>query len=329
MAIYPTGYLPTGYVEFDAGTGIFPSVAPVQTGWGGYAWGVPPWAAGRSAPTFPTAGAFERMVVLDGLLSDRATVTTAQTAAVTASNLLNQRVSHLWRSTVAVDALLIDLPYPVAVNAMGLRHRLGQAGITRVRAFGSTADRAARTGRIFDTDHTSLWPLGVKPGDEDWGDFLTLVRWTNEVPVKYLLIDLSDISAAAVAASRIMICRAWQPGINMDFEGVHGFEPSDIQASSDYGGLYAEQRPNRRTLQFQWSNLAWNDTNRFCAELHRRASLSRDLMVFVDPSETADFHRLSVHGLLAERGYYKPQPKWNDDGRMAWTAEMNMRELIP
>lgn len=296
--------------------------------WGDLPWGDVAWGDIDYTVTFPTAGASERIVIFDGLVSDTATLTTTQTAAVTVAALQDKHPSYKWRSTAVADQIAITATYPIAWN--GLAMNAHNIDVWRLRGFASAADRTAETAPVVDTNYCSPWPLNVKPNDLDWLNYVSILRWANELPLQHWLLDVytADASATGAEAGRLMLCRYWQPEHNMDFESPTSFNPADLQVESEFGAIDTEQRFNPRTFDLQFSDMTWEDAQERASELHRRLGRARDLICVLDPGATGgDFHRQAIHGVLSAGGRHEPQRGWVND-RMVWRTGLNIKELL-
>ncbi len=296
--------------------------------WGDIPWGDAAYGDLDATATIPTAGASERVCIFDGLTSDTATLTTTQAAAVTVAALQDKHPSYKWRSTSVVDQISITATIPVAWN--GLAMSAHNIDVWRLRGFASAADRTAGTSAIVDTNYCSPWPLGVHPADDDWLNYVSILRWTNDQPLQHWLLDVYAVepSATALEAGRLMLCRYWQPSRNMEFESSIAFEPSDLQVESDYGAIDTEQRFSPRVFDLQFADMVWSDAQERASELHRRLGRARDLICVLDPGLTGgDFHRQAIHGVLAAGGKHEPQKGWAD-GKFVWRTGLRIKELL-
>lgn len=296
--------------------------------WGDLPWGDTSWGDIDYTVTFPTAGASERVVIFDGLISDTATLTTTLSAASPVAALQDLHPSYKWRSSAVADQILITAAYPIAWN--GLAMNAHNIDTWRLRGFASAAARAAGTSPVVDTNYCSPWPLNVKPSDIDWLNYVSILRWTNEQPLQHWLLDVytADATATGVEAGRLMLCRYWQPARNMDYESGISFEPADLQVESEYGALDTEQRFSPRVFDLQFSDMVWTDAQERASELYRRLGRARDLICVLDPGQTGgDFHRQAIHGVLTGGGKMEPQKGWAD-GKMVWRTGLRIKELL-
>lgn len=292
-------------------------------------WGTTPWAdSSPDSASFPAADAGERVVFLDGLISDAATLTTTGTAALTVANLQDMHPSRMWRSTINVDAILITLAQPWACNGVTLvGHNFTAAGVWRLR--GATVQANLIGSPDVDTGWVSVWPNSVMPGDAEWPRWLSLLRWSNDAPMRYWRLDLADtgVGQAYLEAGRLMLGRYWQPAYNVDFDSDFAFLPADIQTASDFGGLYTERRGSPRGFDLKFSAMDWTDAQTRGHELHRRLGLARDLVCVLDPAEVESFHHFAIHGLISAPGSYRAVPAWNG-ARMVWATAIAIKELL-
>ncbi len=294
--------------------------------WGDLPWGSVAWGDPDATITFPAAGASENVCIFDGLSSDSATLMTDQTAAVTVAALQDRHPSYKWRSSAVADQISITSAIPIAWN--GLAMNAHNVDVWRLRGFASAADRTAGTSAVIDTNYCSPWPLNVRPADEDWLNYVSILRWTNEQPLQHWLLDVATYDSTAVEAGRLMVCRYFQPARNMEFESSIAYEPADIQVESEYGAVDTEARFSPRVFDLQFADMEWSDAQERASELHRRLGRARDLIAVLDPGATGgDFHRQTIHGVLTAGGKYEPQKGWAD-GRMVWRTQLRIKELL-
>lgn len=296
--------------------------------WGDASWGDIAWGDLDASPTWPSAGSVQNALFLDALLSDEATLSTVQTAAVSVDNLQDKYPSKKWRSTALADGILMDLPYAYAINAVAANgHNID---VWRMRGFATSADRTARTPAVADSNYASPWPLAVKPADPDWLNYPSLLKFTNEAPAQYWLLEVFCTEGGITAAEmgRLAAGRYFQPTRNITWESPTTYEPADMQAESDYGALDSEERFNPKVFDLNFEDMEATDLRR-AAELHRRLGKARDLFCFIEPAATGiDFHRQAIHGLLTAGGKHVPIRGWGDDGGYLTQTGFRIKELL-
>lgn len=322
---YPTGSEPTGYVAFDSGTGIFPSISVAGAAYDTITYD----AILLGAPTYPEAGPSENVGFLFPYEIESATLA-ASSEALPVENLADKHPTVVFRSdgetTTEID---VDLAGPSPANcAVFVATKGSGSDYVRIRGYVTSADRAAETNEVVETNWRSPWPLDNKPFVPEADYLVGVVRWTNDVSLKYWRIDYGD--GGNVTFNEIGVLRfgrLWQPSINMDFQGARSREPADLQLESDYGGLYTEERGRPKTVDLTWTAMDYDDARNFAQEMDRRLGRARDLVCIENPGATTDMQAGILYGLLKAAGRHEPKPIWNGS-RWMWGVTISLKQLL-
>ena len=331
LGLEPLGIAIFGYADADYGTGILPDLSDMDHSGAPYA-ALAYDGAAFHTPTFPVAGPFENAGFLLSFEMEGATIT-ASSAAVAAANLLDLQPGTVWRSVTGTvsSSLFVDLAGPAPCNiAAFVAPNLTGSGYVRIRGYVSAADRDTDTNPVGDTNWRSPWPLGNRPFAPDLPYLVGVVRWVNEVSLRYWRIDIGD--GGGVAYNEIAVLRLgrfWQPSENMDLDaGVQpGFAPADLQVASDFGGTFPQRRGNPRVLTLTWSGMAHDDAEKLAEDLHGRLGLAREVVCIYEPGDATTLHRRIVYGLLSEPGRRTAKP-WFRDGKWGWDTAVAIKQLL-
>ena len=285
----------------------------------------PPGAAAAAA-----AAASERILFLTTFAVDAATLLASTSeGALLVTNLQNRQPSKKWRSTSTAARITMVSPTPVDADSLAfVGHNLTSNALGRVTASIDLADLVSAPD--FDTGWKSMWPTSGKPTIVDWPNWIALLRWTNVSSFFNWQLEIVDPgnSDGYVEGGRIAICRGFQPSANVDVSLAIGLEPPSEQRRTPFGFTFSDDRgdtPRRFTLPFS----VMNDRNVFdgLKEIQRRAGLHADVMVFLDPAATTNFHEYALHGLFAAPGGYESQPLW-DSVSQVWRTGAVLTELL-
>jgi len=288
-------------------------------------------AAETLTPTWPTAGAAEKVLLLTPTDSDAATLASGSTPQLALANLQDMHPAKKWRSAAATtsDYITLALAKPVAANALALvAHNLTSSGWLRARGANTAAE--VTTSPVVDTKLAQAWPLGVKPNAASWNNYTALLRWTNDTPLQYWRVDICDGGLVTyLEAGRLVLGRYFQPSLlNLDFNSPLGFSPADVQANTDFGGTQTDARYRPRTRTLTFAAMKQSDLFAGIHEIQRLAGMARDVIVCVDPAATDTFHIQTLQGVMTSGGNYVPQVAWTDDGQMVWSLNIPFREIL-
>jgi len=285
---------------------------------------------GLVAPAFPSAGTGERVWFLSPASSDAATLaSTTAVGSLPITNLQDQAPSKRWRSSASVvEAITIDFGYPIAANALALvAHNLSSQGVLRVR--GAVTSGAITSAPIVETNWVSAWPLGVKPAEPDWLNYVSLIRFTNDEPMRYWRLDIVDPASTQtyVEAGRLALGRAWQPTYGLSFDTTMTYRSSDLQINSPWNTIYTDARFPARVFDMRFEAHEQRDAFDGAMELQRRRGMAKDVIVSLDPAETTDFHRYTMQGVMTNISAVTRQPLWSNNGPL-YQFSIQLQEII-
>lgn len=199
----------------------------------------------------------------------------SEIATLPGANVQQTHLSRKWHTQAGVKSsfLVFDMLSSVACALLAvLGTNLTAAATLRLRA--SDADPTAQDGQRLDTGTISA---GVKAG------YGAAYQAFAAASARYWRLDLTDTSVPDnLQVGRVALGPSWQPSVGQLYGwSVTPLDPSEIAES--YGGQeYADERPQRRVLQF---TLSWMDEaemygNAFA--LARAAGVVRDVLAIHD-----------------------------------------------
>lgn len=264
--------------------------------------------------------------------SDAASLTAStQASGLPATNLQTIDPARKWQSTGTSEYLLATFDTAIAATALALvGHNLSASATIRVR--GAVLQANLTSAPTVDTTAVSAWPTSGKPSAPKWPHFTSLVRWAAATPCRYWRIDIADPAPATnyLEVGRLALGVAWQPSINFDIGGTPlGFDPADVQAKTPYGRLFTDRRNDSAPRLFELAVYALTKREAFDGiyEIQRLRGLWGDVVCCLDPSETTDFHRLTMQGAFTVGGAYTLPPAFDEGGNM-FGAGIKLREFI-
>lgn len=290
--------------------------------------GTPAVATIPVAPTDRTAGSWQRVWLLSGILSDAATLTTTATALMPVVNLQNRDPSKKCRISGKAGSFLLTFPGPTICTGLAwIGHNHSAGGVIRVLA-GDSAAGGVVTSPALDTNYASVWPLGVKPQISTWSNWTSILSWSNTTPYKYWQVEVGDDGAELtnLQAGRLMLGQFWQPRLNFDFGARVGVTNADFRRRTPWNRTVTDRRLPGRTVRLPFVVADEADAVDQAMEMQRSLGTALDLVVSLNPAATDRFHRTTMHGTLAETGEFEILPMWTQNGQ-AWKFELNIEEL--
>lgn len=223
--------------------------------------------------------------------ADRALLSaSSEIDALPGSNVQNLHVAQAWYTAAGVTSayLVLDMGSAVACQLLALLGtNLTAAGEIRLRA--SDVDAGATSSLLYD----SGWKfVTAKTGyGQTYHDLASTTA-------RYWRLDIVDASLPRLQIGRLFLGPRWAPSLNQQFGwSVASLDPSVIDES--YGGQeFANEKPQRRQLQFTLSYMdeAEMFTNAFAAS--RAAGITRDVLAVNDSLGGAYIAEQSVWGRL-------------------------------
>lgn len=226
--------------------------------------------------------------------ADAALVTTdSEIATLPASNVKNEHVAKKWHTAATVTAayLIFDMGSSVACDVVALLGtNLTPTGTIRVRA--SDADPTVVGTLLRDT--------GVLTGSAKAG-YGAIYKAFTSATARYWRIDLSDPAVAEgnLRVGRVFLGPSWTPTVRQLFNwSVVSLDESSHDAS--YAGQeYADEKPQRRELNFVLDYLNEAELYGNAFALARANGVVRDVLAIPDIagsylSEQAVFGKLAA-----------------------------------
>lgn len=274
----------------------------------------------------------EPLILLSPADSDAAVISaSSETSDLPVTNLQNVQPRKKWRSSGTSVYLLVTFPAGVACNAFALvGHNLSASATVRIRGANSLA--AVTAAPVYDLGTVSAWPASGKPSVTNWPQHMLLKKWSNSTGLTVWRIDIVDSAPVTtyLEAGRLALGACWQPSINFDLSGTPlGFDNSDVQARTPYGGLFTDRRTISPPRIFEVAIYALNKREAFDGiyEIQRLRGMWGDLICCLDPAETTDLHRFTMQGAFTMGGAYTLPPTFDADGNM-FGAGIKLREFI-
>ena len=274
----------------------------------------------------------EPLILLSPAASDAATVAASSEASgLPATNLQNVQPRKKWRSAGTSAYLLVTYSVGVACNAFALvGPNLSGSGTVRIRGANSLA--AVTAAPVYDSTVVSAWSTTGKPSVANWPQHTLLKKFSNSTALTVWRIDLADSAPVTtyLEAGRLALGTCWQPSINFDLSGTPlGFDISDVQTRTPYGGLFTDRRTISPPRIFEIAIYALNKREAFDGiyEIQRLRGMWGDVICCLDPTETTDLHRMTMQGAFTMGGAYTLPPVFDGDGNM-YGAGIKLREFI-
>ena len=203
----------------------------------------------------------------------------SQIETLPGSNVQSQHLSRKWHTAAGVKSsyLLFDMLASVACALLAvLGTNLTPAATLRLRA--SDADPTAVAGDLLDTGTIAA---GVKVG------YGAAYKSFTQATARYWRLDLADATVPDnLQIGRVFLGPKWQPAYSQNWGwAVTPLDPSWIDES--FGGQeYADQRPQRRQVQFTLDWLTKAEAFDNALTLARANGIVRDVLAIHDVTET-------------------------------------------
>lgn len=235
-------------------------------------------------------------------------------SSLPASNVQAQLLATKWGTAAGVKSsyLLFDLGASLEIAVLAvLGSNLTPTATVRLRA--SNADATAVAGDLKDT---GVIAAGVSAG------YGAIYNPFDSVNARYWRVDLADAALADnMLVGRVVLAPKWIPTVGMPYGwGVTSVDPSKI-ASSTGGQRWADQRPQKRVVQFQldWMNESEMFGNAFA--MARAIGIVKDVLVM--PFETgARLQEQSVWGAC------KTSPPLQHRAAKIFTQQFTVEETL-
>lgn len=223
--------------------------------------------------------------------ADSAIVSTASPAVATlpASNLLDDDIQKLWRSTSGSgDALIIDLTAQREIGGVALINtNLDLDDTIHLRV--STSDPTGEDGNAHDSGVVAALV------DPQWP---TWVRFIEPAVVgRYIRIG-ATVTASPWEAGRLVVCPIWAPSRDRELGAEPLWDDPSIVSYAIGGNEFVDQRQPRRGHRFRIKNLTELEVREQVAELNRLRGIARDILVCID-KDSSNLGRDTLWGRMA------------------------------
>lgn len=212
----------------------------------------------------------------------------ADAAAITAgseiltlpgSNVQKAHLRQKWHTAAGVKSsyVVFDMLSSVACALLAvLGTNLSAAATLRLRA--SNIDPTGAAGELLDTGTISA---GIKAG------YGAAYKSFTSTAARYWRLDLTDTTVPDnLRVGRVFLGPRWQPAVNQNYGwSVTPLDESGIEES--YGGQeFADERPQRRQVQFVLDWLTKAEAFDNALALARANGIARDVLAIHDITET-------------------------------------------
>ena len=245
--------------------------------------------------------------VLYDNLADAAVVTASSWIASAPPALLkNAHVARRWCGRNGTNEyLLVDFGGLVTfdtIAAFGLQAVIGDSqinmpatAISQIRA--STVDSSGIAGDAYNS--------GVAAGRIS-NKFACLVQaLATPVIARYVRIDLTEVSALALLAGRLVIGKRNRFGINFEYGWNAGYEDLSRSVVSAGGQTFIEVDDTIRTLTLNFGFMSEADRYGFVEDMNRLNGTKKDVLFLIDP-DSDDLARDSIWGLKERSAVTQP-----------------------
>jgi hypothetical protein len=214
--------------------------------------------------------------------------------ALPAANVMDRRLSKVARSTNAVETsstfdVDLGVARPVRVLALVLPN-ISASGTARIRGSNSAGSFGSP---VYDTGTITVYPSGATV--ETMGGIkptLVSVAGSNQ-SARYWRVEVTDTGNADgyIDVARLVIAGGWQPSVNAAYGAELGLETDTDRQVTDGGSAIYDERPSRRTAEFEIRYLSDSEALSNGFDLQRLAGTSQQVFFVSDPADTTHMHR--------------------------------------
>ncbi len=240
-------------------------------------------------------------IVYDNM-ADAATIDASSfIAAAPPATLQNPHVRRRWKGRLGdTERITADLGSDRSLDSIGLfgcqyvdvddvQRNMTIAAVTRVRA--STEAGGVLAGDAYDSGSAAA-RISEAHG-------ALVIHSEDTITARYIDIDLSQSSAQALLAGRLVIGLRDQFSFNFAAGWARGYEDRSRLKEAAGGQTHIDRDDRRRVLNLSFEALDEDDRYTFVEEADRLNGISRDVMFIIDPeSETPD--RDTIWGLMTD-----------------------------
>ena len=244
-------------------------------------------------------------------------------AALPLTNLQDRRLGVLARSTDATTASTkfdTNLGSAQSIRIIALvNHNLSNAATFRVK--GSSSSSFATT--VYDSGALDVWPAAylATVTDNGTGIWTRALCLPSATSAQYWRVEITDTANTAgyVQFGRLFIGPAWQPEINIAYNGGITVEDTSVIQTAIGGADYFDERPRVRILRFSTNYMTEADAMNYAYEIQNRMGVTSEVFVVWNPDDTTHAPRRQflarLRSLSAITNPYADQ--WNNE----WEAK--------
>lgn len=237
-------------------------------------------------------------------LADDGTVSASSAlSSAPATRLQNVHVRRRWKGRLGdSEWVLLDLGASTLVDTIclfglagifdGTERNLSELAIRRVRL--SLTDPTGEAGEVYDSDDNDS---GVGFIKEAYAAMVELLD--TPVSARYVLVDLSEVTAEAIMAGRLVVGLRDQFIYNFFANWSFGYVDLSRRKKSAGGQTFVERDERYRVLTLDFGAIDEDDRYGFIHEMDRINGMSRDILFIIDP-ESDDITRDTIWGLPPE-----------------------------
>jgi hypothetical protein len=230
------------------------------------------------------------IIAWDNLADDAALAASSELNEQPASYVQDPRVSRKWGTASAVKSatLLMDLGSTQTCALLALLGlNLTTGGTYRLR--GSITDSTGVTGEVYDSGTLAI---GLKVG------YGAVYKSFTAAAARYWLLNLDDTSVPDnLEVGRVFLGPKWTPTVAQQYGwSVQVDDPRKLSESVG-GQIYADERPQKRVLNFELAFLTEAEMYANAFAMARANGTVRDVLAISDDTGTYVSEQ-AVYGLL-------------------------------
>jgi hypothetical protein len=239
------------------------------------------------------------MIIGFSLVTDDLTFTESNEVATSPStNLGTMQPTEVWQTTNTTGIFVqCDLGSSQAVKAAGLLYATAGSGTTIQYRADDTDPTSTPT---YDTGAVSHQLAGVT----DAWDRFHWVDWDSSGhTLRYHRFDIAGTHPNAFyRAGRMLLVSPFEPALGAQFGDIElGWDEEEFEMRG-YGPRYPREFPRSRYLEFSIHSNSKAEVMASAFDIDQRRGRSRDVFVWLDPTETAYPQHQMIYGTLTELG---------------------------
>lgn len=239
-------------------------------------------------------------IIYDNLADAGSVSASSWIAAAPPSNVQDPHVSRRWEGRGgASDSLILDLGALLTFDSIallscaavvsGTTGLMTTAAITQIRV--ASADNTGVAGDVYNS--------GSAAGRISSAYGSLIHHFTTPVVGRYIRIDLTQPSASAVMAGRLVVGLRNQFTINFSYGWSYGYVDLSRMKKSAGGQTFVEIDEKYRVLRLSFDVLDEDDRYSFVQEADRLNGISQDVLFVRNPAST-DPARDTIWGLMKD-----------------------------